>query len=123
MDIDHFKQINDNYGHPFGDYVLKTLGNVMDSVLRSPCKLFRYGGEEFVTIMPETRHAKTVTTIERLMVAVKEHHFQCDESKLRKLPSAWERPSTQNIQPRKVNSLSWQTRHSTKPRGLGATGM
>lgn len=78
IDIDHFKKINDNYGHPFGDYVLKKLGNVMGSVLRAPCKLFRYGGEEFIILMPETGHADAITTIERLMRAVKEQHFRYD---------------------------------------------
>ncbi|SNB46798.1 sensor domain-containing diguanylate cyclase [Geobacter sp. DSM 9736] len=55
MDIDHFKQLNDTYGHPKGDQVLATLGKVLSGSLRAADFSFRYGGEEFAVLLPETR--------------------------------------------------------------------
>ena len=54
IDIDHFKRINDEYGHLYGDEVLLLLSNIMRKVFRSYDKLFRFGGEEFVVILPST---------------------------------------------------------------------
>ena len=55
IDIDNFKKINDTYGHPKGDQILAGLGNVLSGSLRAADFSFRYGGEEFVVILPETR--------------------------------------------------------------------
>lgn len=54
-DIDHFKRLNDTYGHPKGDQVLASVGKVLSSSLRAADFSFRYGGEEFAIILPETR--------------------------------------------------------------------
>ncbi|MDD2884730.1 MAG: diguanylate cyclase [Dechloromonas sp.] len=53
LDCDHFKQINDRYGHPEGDKVLQALAEVIGLCLRSADSAFRYGGEEFVVLLPE----------------------------------------------------------------------
>ncbi len=53
LDCDHFKQINDRYGHPEGDKVLQVLAEVISVCLRSADSAFRYGGEEFVVLLPE----------------------------------------------------------------------
>jgi two-component system, sensor histidine kinase LadS len=66
LDIDDFKKINDTWGHPFGDEVLVALGRVIRSSLRdgdSPC---RYGGEEFVAIMPDIALGDAVCVAERI---------------------------------------------------------
>jgi diguanylate cyclase (GGDEF)-like protein len=55
MDIDHFKNLNDTYGHPKGDQVLAGVGKVLSNSLRAADFSFRYGGEEFAVLLPETR--------------------------------------------------------------------
>jgi len=66
LDLDHFKQINDSFGHPAGDEVLKSVGQV----LRESCRVYdvagRYGGEEFCLVLPETRVNNTSTVAERI---------------------------------------------------------
>jgi diguanylate cyclase len=52
-DIDHFKKINDNYGHPFGDDVIRCVAQVIQSYLRDSDFTARYGGEEFVALLPD----------------------------------------------------------------------
>jgi len=75
FDIDHFKQINDTYGHAAGDDVLRELGaRTMNSVRRVDLAA-RVGGEEFVVVMPETDLANAAAVAERLRVAVAKEPF------------------------------------------------
>ena len=69
-DFDHFKAINDRYGHAAGDAVLRSLVAVMKSALRQPDLIGRYGGEEFVVILPITDESGAIDTAERLRAAV-----------------------------------------------------
>lgn len=70
IDIDHFKQVNDTYGHEVGDRVIKTLVEVCQSNLRSIDHFGRIGGEEFVCILPETEHAEAWACAERMRKSV-----------------------------------------------------
>ncbi len=79
VDIDFFKKVNDTYGHQFGDYVLQTIGRIMKSALRSTNRLFRYGGEEFIIVLPETSRVEAINIIDRLMEAIRGHCFQYEE--------------------------------------------
>ncbi len=65
-DIDNFKQINDRYGHPIGDRVLKEVGSIFRRELRSIDRLARYGGEEIIILLPETDCGGVVSIIEHL---------------------------------------------------------
>jgi diguanylate cyclase (GGDEF)-like protein len=69
LDIDHFKQCNDTYGHPFGDKVLQHVAATVTSTIRDLDLACRYGGEEFGIIMPHTELDGAVTTAERLRLA------------------------------------------------------
>lgn len=66
IDIDHFKLINDNYGHQVGDLVLKNIAQLIKHSLRESDVLARFGGEEFVVILPRTKDTTSYTLAERL---------------------------------------------------------
>lgn len=66
LDIDHFKAVNDTYGHQNGDEVLKYLSSLITSNVRSTDKCFRYGGEEFVLALPHTTAAEAYLIAEKL---------------------------------------------------------
>lgn len=70
FDVDHFKKINDNYGHEVGDKVLIALGEVISALLRETDVFCRIGGEEFTIIMPETNLEQAYKTAERLRLAI-----------------------------------------------------
>lgn len=71
LDLDHFKQFNDRYGHAFGDDVLRAFADAARRTLRSADQIGRYGGEEFLVVMPDTDIAAARAVIERLREAVK----------------------------------------------------
>lgn len=70
IDLDHFKRINDTYGHHGGDQVLITTVEVMQQILRQQDTLGRWGGEEFVVLLPETPLKAAITVAERLRMAI-----------------------------------------------------
>jgi len=65
-DIDHFKQFNDNYGHDCGDYVLQQVSQLMKNSLRQQDVVARWGGEEFLIMLPETELEGGIQAIEKL---------------------------------------------------------
>lgn len=64
-DIDHFKELNDTYGHPFGDHVLQEVARMLEEMARSEDICCRYGGEEFAVILSETDHLEAMKVAER----------------------------------------------------------
>jgi diguanylate cyclase (GGDEF)-like protein len=70
LDIDHFKSINDNFGHHAGDLVLRTVAERVKEVVRASDAVFRYGGEEFVVVLGDTPTAGAHCLAERIRRAV-----------------------------------------------------
>ncbi len=75
IDIDHFKNINDTYGHQFGDFVLKEISQIIQNTFRKTDIVFRYGGEEIAIIMPETTSKKALLPLEKLRDKISKHNF------------------------------------------------
>ncbi|MDH5764499.1 MAG: GGDEF domain-containing protein [Gammaproteobacteria bacterium] len=71
IDIDHFKRINDNYGHSAGDEVLKAIAATLLSCVRDSDLLFRYGGEEFVAILNDSSCEAAIDVAQRLVEKIK----------------------------------------------------
>jgi diguanylate cyclase (GGDEF)-like protein len=78
FDIDHFKRINDTYGHPAGDAVLKTLAHVVSRAIRAEDIFARYGGEEFAVIARELESAPAYAFAERVRRVVEATRFEAE---------------------------------------------
>jgi diguanylate cyclase (GGDEF)-like protein len=76
FDIDHFKKINDAFGHQAGDYVLKTLADIVSSNIRSTDFFARWGGEEFVILAPETDLEGAQILAEKIRKSIEEYPFE-----------------------------------------------
>jgi len=77
IDIDNFKKINDNFGHPFGNYVLKEVANIIKKYTRNNVDIpIRYGGDEFLLILPQTDLEGAVTVTERIRKEIEEYKFE-----------------------------------------------
>ena len=75
LDIDHFKQVNDTYGHALGDVVISTVGTLLSQHFRRSDRLGRYGGEEFVAVLPNCDAESARHLVERLREAFAEISF------------------------------------------------
>jgi diguanylate cyclase (GGDEF)-like protein len=75
LDVDHFKSINDQYGHLFGDEVLLLISQIMKRTLRGSDLLFRFGGEEFVVVLERVDENGAHIAFDRLRAAVEEYAF------------------------------------------------
>jgi len=85
VDVDHFKKVNDNYGHVVGSQMLTRIGNEFKHLLRSSDNVYRYGGDEFVTIMRDI-DIKVVKKIAlRILRSVKNINFELDNGDIYKL--------------------------------------
>ncbi|KGM42674.1 hypothetical protein JY97_12255 [Alkalispirochaeta odontotermitis] len=83
LDIDHFKEINDNHGHPAGDEVLKHTARLLQNSIRKCDVACRYGGEEFAVIMPNTPLANARIFCERLRKKHEDSKVSYDSTKIR----------------------------------------
>jgi diguanylate cyclase (GGDEF)-like protein len=81
LDIDHFKAINDSYGHAAGDRVLAEFASTVESCLRPVDTLGRWGGEEFVAVLPETDAEEAAGVAERIRAQVEAHRFPLEDGK------------------------------------------
>jgi len=81
MDIDNFKLINDNYGHPAGDAVIKQIAKLGKSLLRVTDTMGRTGGEEFIFILPRTSITDSTQIAEKIISRIAQHPFQLPNHK------------------------------------------
>jgi two-component system cell cycle response regulator len=81
IDVDHFKEYNDTYGHLEGDKVLFNIAKLIKSCLRTMDTAYRYGGEEFTVILPETTCNAAMMVSERINKVVKDDLFIEDDKK------------------------------------------
>jgi diguanylate cyclase (GGDEF)-like protein len=82
LDIDHFKKINDTYGHTVGDEVLRTLGNELRQHIRYPDTIGRYGGEEFLIVLPHSTRKAASDQAERLCKHVRSLRIRSGEQEI-----------------------------------------
>lgn len=75
LDIDHFKRVNDTFGHPVGDQVIREIANCIRSVIRLSDSLTRWGGEEFIVLMPNTGISSAFVLAERIRECISTHEF------------------------------------------------
>jgi len=80
IDIDFFKRINDTFGHQTGDLVLRKISSIIESQLRDADLAFRFGGEEFMVILPETALQDASNVAERMRTEIMHSYYHHDES-------------------------------------------
>lgn len=80
LDIDHFKQVNDRYGHQAGDLALKLFARILVQVTGKKCYVGRYGGEEFVVIMPGLTSDVALTLANRIREMLKGHPVKVSDN-------------------------------------------
>ncbi|HVR62629.1 MAG TPA: GGDEF domain-containing protein [Polyangia bacterium] len=83
FDIDHFKKINDSYGHLAGDYVLKLLASTVKSKIRREDLFARYGGEEFAIVLPEIDGENARAFAEKIRQIVEKQDFRFENARIR----------------------------------------
>lgn len=88
VDVDHFKRVNDELGHGFGDVVLETLATRFEESLRTRDRVYRYGGEEFLVWMPDTPLAEAVQVLDRLRTEACAHDIGDGDPSVRVTVSA-----------------------------------
>ena len=75
VDIDHFKKLNDEFGHLLGDEILRSVSSILKQQLRKMDMVCRYGGDEFAILVPETAGENAIRVAEKLRRQVETHHF------------------------------------------------
>ena len=82
LDIDHFKKINDTYGHLAGDFVLKEIAKIVKNLIRKSDICGRFGGEEFVILLPNTKLSGAMKLAERIRETIQNHTFDFNGKKI-----------------------------------------
>ena len=82
-DIDHFKKVNDTYGHDCGDEVLKEIAQTLMSLIRKQDQVGRWGGEEFLLLLPETDTKGALTLAEKIRSEIEQSSYHCSKTELK----------------------------------------
>ncbi|MEO0128799.1 MAG: diguanylate cyclase [candidate division WOR-3 bacterium] len=85
LDIDKFKKVNDEFGHQVGDQVLLELAQLLERNLRSVDVIARYGGDEFIILLPETKKEAAYKTANRILYAIQQYDFFKNHPKIKEL--------------------------------------
>ena len=80
FDLDKFKRINDTFGHPYGDYVIRTTSNIIKKNVRSIDLVARYGGEEFAVVLVNTNTEAALTVARRIVKNIEEYNFTMNDN-------------------------------------------
>jgi len=83
LDIDHFKSINDTYGHDCGDSILKTFAQILKMLTRDEDKVVRYGGEEFVCLIRYDDHREVLKYVKRIKSLIEKNNFVFNNKKIK----------------------------------------
>ncbi len=119
LDLDHFKVINDTYGHPFGDYVLKQFAGLVKRSIRVDDVAARYGGEEFLCILPNCDQDQARTVAERIRRETERHSFSHGGKKVKVTVSLGAVTSYESsgLNYRQLIALSDQALYEAKKKG------
>ncbi len=117
LDIDHFKKINDRYGHIIGDCALKSVANMVGACKRDGDLLFRYGGEEFVVLMRDTDLGGAHLLAERIRQYIAENSFDCSGATLKITASIGVSELKQNDEPTDMFSRADKALYRAKKNG------
>jgi diguanylate cyclase (GGDEF)-like protein len=98
LDLDHFKKVNDTWGHPTGDRVLQAAAEVMRKTVRQSDVVGRYGGEEFMILLPETALAGASTLIERCRAQLAETTVTADNGETVRISASFGLACNQQIE-------------------------
>lgn len=83
LDLDNFKRLNDEYGHPAGDEVLKNIARICSAQVRDLDRVGRWGGEEFIVILPDCDEKESVIAAERIRQAIEDNIFEYGDEQIR----------------------------------------
>jgi len=111
LDVDDFKQINDTFGHAVGDAVLRELANFLGKKVRQSDIACRYGGDEFVLVLPETSRETTIERVEQLQKGIKGINFQTDISISAGIASVPENGTDGETLLKSADSALYQAKH------------
>lgn len=120
IDVDHFKHINDTYGHVVGDVVLRMIGELLNkkNIFRETDILGRFGGEEFIGIFPETRAHHVLIPARRFMDTLRKHEFTSEDGSPFKVTISagiaeftWSDTSSEEVIARADKALYWVKGH------------
>ncbi|MEG0385156.1 MAG: diguanylate cyclase [Solibacillus sp.] len=123
-DLDYFKNVNDTYGHLVGDEVLKGFADLVMNAKREQDVFCRYGGEEFVMLLPQTTVDQAYMLLENLRESMKQKYFTADETRFQvTFSSGVVEATAKNLHPKKLLEAADQALYNAKESGRNRTVM